>query len=111
MKIVRDNRDRKLVANAWTEWRRAFRVHNAEQHYAGKLVSRFYMKWRGKLSGLDSLENKGDHFALLLQKRDAARCWDLWRRTVALRRAESALAESVNLRILSTAVQTWKRRM
>jgi protein SFI1 len=111
MKVVRDKHDHQLVQDAWAQWRQAFRLRMSEQRYYQSLAMRFYKKWRLKLHQVDSLENKADHFVAIREKRQAARCWDLWKREMGLRRAESMLVESVGLRIMFSAMETWKRRM
>lgn len=111
MKIVRDKHDHKLLKDAWAQWKRAFHLRYTDQYFAQKLVLRFFKKWRLKLSQLDGLENRGDHLVVVREQRQAVVCWELWKGAVGLRRAESALAESVNLRILSASFETWKQRM
>lgn len=39
------------------------------------------------------------------------RCWDLWRKAIEMRKAERAMAERVELRILAGVMDVWKRRL
>ena len=111
MKTVRDDRDRALVQGAYAQWRQAFRLRLAEQQYFQRLAVRAYKRWRARLGEMDRLENRGDQFGVRREKRNVVRCWELWKRELSLRKAESAMTGSVGLRVLATAFDAWRRRL
>lgn len=111
MKAVRDSHDRQLVKGTYAQWRRAFRSRLAEQHYYRTLAVKIYRRWRAKLVETDQLENKGDQLVALREKRLVAGCCDLWRKELGLRRAETSMTESVALRVLAAAFNTWRGRL
>ncbi|KAI0693271.1 hypothetical protein BC835DRAFT_1354288 [Cytidiella melzeri] len=111
MKTVRDRHDMKLKKDAWAKWRQSYRSHISEQHYSQKLVLRLYQKWRMKSVKVDRLEGAADQFVAARMKLQKERCWDLWRRSIEMRKAEAAMAERVGLRILSNVMDAWKSRM
>lgn len=111
MKAVRDNHDRQLVRGAYAQWRQAYRLQLAEQQYYRTLAAQVFRRWRAKLVQVDQVENKGDQLVALREKRQVARFWDLWRKELALRRAESVMTESVGLRILAATFDSWRKRL
>ncbi|GJE87193.1 hypothetical protein PsYK624_032760 [Phanerochaete sordida] len=111
MKAVRDGHDRALVRGAYEQWRQAFRLRLAEQQYYRGLATRVFKRWRSRLVQMDQIEDRGDQLVALREKRQLARFWDLWRKEVAVRRAEGVLTRSVGLRILTTAFDAWKQRL
>lgn len=111
MKTVRERHEMKLKKDAWAKWRQSYRSHIAEEHYSQKLVLRFYNKWRTKLVKLGRLEDAADSFVARRAKLQKERWWDLWKKEMGVKNAERAMAERVGLRILSDAMDVWKRRM
>lgn len=111
MKTVRDHRDLKLKKDAWAKWRQSHRSHLAEQHYSEKLVLRFYTKWRKKLGKLDRLDNAGDQLARSRGSSQVEKCWILWKHAMEMKKAERATTERVGLRILTTAIDMWRKRL
>ena len=111
MKAVRDGHDRALVRGAYAQWRQAFRLRLAEQQYYRGLATRVFKRWRSRLVQMDQIEDRGDQLVALREKRQLARFWDLWKKEVAVRKAEGVMTESVGLRILATAFDAWKKRL
>ena len=111
MKTVRDTHDGALVRGAYAQWREAFRLRAAEQRHRQIMTAKFYRRWRARLVEKDQLENRGDGIVALREQRLTLRCWELWKRELAVRRAENTVTERVGLRILATTFDTWKRRL
>lgn len=111
MKIVRDARESKLRKDAWAKWRQSYQSHLSDRHYSQRLVLRFFQKWKAKFGQVDDLDAVADHFAYGKEQILMEKCWDLWRRALELRRAETVMAERVGLRVMGDAMNVWKRRM
>lgn len=111
MKTVRDNHDRRLKEDVWSVWREKHRSNAADQAYSRRLVMRLYGRWKGKMDRLGSLDRAGNHLLKAREADQVKRCWGLWLRAVEIRKAKHTMAERVDLRILSNAVDTWKSRL
>ena len=111
MKTVHDRHEMKLKKDAWAKWRQLYCSHIAEQQYSQKLVLRLYGVWKRKLVKLDRLEDAADQLVARRGKAQKERYWVVWKREMLVKNAERAMAERVGLRILSGAMNVWKRRM
>ncbi|KAI0374779.1 hypothetical protein BV20DRAFT_1010391 [Pilatotrama ljubarskyi] len=109
MKAVRERDELRLKKDAWAKWRQSYLSHLSEHHFARKLVTRFFNRWKGRLRKLDELDAAAEHFAYAREEHALERCWDLWRSATQLRLAEKSMRERVDLRIMAGAMDTWKR--
>lgn len=111
MQTVRQKREAKLLKDAWANWRQSHRSHLSEQHYADRLVVRFFKRWRTRLEDLEQLDAAVDHFLYEKEERSVERCWDMWRRAMEMRKAERMMVERVDLRIMGQTMEVWKHRV
>ena len=111
MKIVRFNREKTQKNDAWAKWRRLHQSRLSTQIYSRHLISRFFSRWKGRLVAVDAAEDAGGALAQAFDNRRVSKLWHVWRRAGVLRATESLLTERVNLRVMSDAVATWKKRM
>ena len=111
MKVVRLNREKKLKNDAWAKWRQLYQSRLSAQHHSKHLLARFFSRWKRRLSGVDAIEDAGETLAQVFDNRRASKFWQIWRKASALRAAEGLLAERVNLRVMSDAMEVWKKRM
>ena len=111
MKVVRLNREKKLKNDAWAKWRHLYQSRLSAQHYSKHLLTRFFSRWRGRLAGVDDVEDAGENLALVFDSRRVSKFWHMWRRASTLRATESLLVERVNLRVMNDAMAVWKKRM
>jgi len=111
MKVVRLNREKKLKNDAWVKWRQLHQSRLSAQHYSKHLLARFFSRWRGRLAGVDAVEDLGETLVQVHDSRRVSKFWQTWRRASALRATESLLAERVILRVMNDAMAVWKRRM
>ncbi|KDQ61051.1 hypothetical protein JAAARDRAFT_191170 [Jaapia argillacea MUCL 33604] len=111
MKSIREKRELKLKKDAWAKWRQLYRSHLSDQHYAERLVLRFYGKWKRKFVDVDHLEGAAEDFARLREEKGLGRYLGLWRRAVELRNAERAMRERVGLRVMTEVVDVWKGKI
>lgn len=111
MKVVRDHHDHLLKKDVWAKWKLAFRGYLAHQHYSQQLLIRFHDKWRQKLVKFDRMDATADTFAAGKEKSLVRKYWNMWERAVSARRAERVTIERVDMRILASAYDVWKRRL
>ncbi|KAJ3519427.1 hypothetical protein NM688_g9302 [Phlebia brevispora] len=111
MKTVRDNHDARLKQDAWMVWKQKYHVVAADRNYCRRLLLRFFSAWKGRKSRLDQLQVRGEDLISLRERSQMERCWALWRHAIQLRQTENIVAGRVDLRILSDALDTWKRRL
>lgn len=111
MQTVRQKREAKLLKDAWAKWRQSHRSHLSEQHYADRLVVRFFKRWRTRLEDLEQLDAAVDHFLYEKEERSVERCWDMWRRAMEMRKAERMMVERVDLRMMGQTMEVWKHRV
>jgi len=111
MKVVRLNREKKLKNDAWVKWRQLYQFRLSAQHHSKHLLARSFSRWRGRLAGLDAVEDVGETLAQVYDGRRVSKFWHIWRRASVLRATGSLLAESVILRIVNDAMAVWKSRM
>ena len=78
MKMVRDNHEQKLVQDVWARWRQGYQLHLSDQHFAEKLVYRFFNRWRCRLAELEQLDAAGDHFISIRESMSMERSWHVW---------------------------------
>ncbi|KAI0646947.1 Sfi1 spindle body protein-domain-containing protein [Trametes meyenii] len=110
MKTVRERDEMRLKKDAWAKWRQSHLSHLSEHHFERKVIVRFFSRWKSRVERLDELDAAADHFAYAREERAVERCWDVWRRGAELRLAEKAIRERVDLRVMTSAMDTWRRR-
>ena len=111
MKVVRLNREKKLKNDAWTKWGQLHQSRRTAQHYSKRLLARFFSRWKGRLAGVDAVEDIGETLVQVHDSRRVSKFWHTWRRASALRATENLLAERVILRVMNDAMAMWKKRM
>ncbi|CAL1704876.1 unnamed protein product [Somion occarium] len=111
MKLVREKREFTLLKDAWAKWRQSHRSHLAELHHNERLVGRFLHKWRGKLEDLEQLNAACDMFLVSQEDALVEGCWDMWRRTAEMRKAERIIADRAALRMMTKVFDVWKSHM
>jgi len=111
MKVVRLNREKKLKNDAWAKWGQLYQSRLSAQHYSKHLLARFFLRWKGRLAGVDAVEEIGETLAQVHDTRRVLKFWHTWRRASALRAKENLLVERVVLRVMNDAMVMWKKRM
>ena len=111
MKVVRLNREKKLKNDAWAKWRQLYQSRLSAQHYSKHLLARFFSQWRGRLAGVDAVEDVGETLVQVHDSRRVSKFWHIWRRASALRATEGIFAERVVLRVMSDVMVVWRSRM
>ncbi|TCD64438.1 hypothetical protein EIP91_004083 [Steccherinum ochraceum] len=111
MKMVRENHERGLLLDAWTTWKQEYQGHMSDQHFSGKLVVKFFTKWRSRLVSLDQLDAASEHFVSIRESMALERSWQVWRHSMHVVKTERTMADRVALRMLSEAMAVWKNRM
>ena len=111
MKVIRLNREKKLKNGAWGAWRKLHQHRLSTQHYSKHLLGLFFSRWKGRLEGVDVIEDAGETLAHVFDNRRVIKFWHTWKRASALRVTESLLVERVDLRVMSDTMAKWKKRM
>lgn len=111
MKVVRLNREKKLKNDAWARWGQLYQSRLSAQYYSKHLLARFFSRWKGRLAGVDAVEDIGEALVQVHDSRRVSKFWHAWRRASALRATENLLTERVILRVLNDAMVMWKKRM
>ncbi|GBE82341.1 hypothetical protein SCP_0407250 [Sparassis crispa] len=111
MKTVRENHETKLVKDAWAKWRQSYQSHLSGQQYSEKLVIRFLRRWKLRLGSLDQLDAAADHFIYAKEVEQVSKCWDMWRCTMEVRKAERTITERVGLRVMGDVMDVWRGRL
>ncbi|KAI0670486.1 Sfi1 spindle body protein-domain-containing protein [Trametes maxima] len=109
MKIVRERDELRLKKDAWAKWRQSHLSHLSEHHFERKVIVRFFNRWKCRVGKLDELDAVAEHFAYVREERAVERCWDVWRRGAELRLAEKTIRERVDLRVMTSTMDTWRR--
>ncbi|OSD01620.1 hypothetical protein PYCCODRAFT_1445611 [Trametes coccinea BRFM310] len=109
MKAVRERDELILKKEKWARWRQAYRLQQLERKFFHKLLMRYFDRWKNKLRKADELEAAADHFIYVKEERTLERCWDIWRQATELRVAEKFMRDRVDLRIMASALDTWRR--
>ncbi|EMD38501.1 hypothetical protein CERSUDRAFT_153416 [Gelatoporia subvermispora B] len=111
MNLIRERRESKLRKDAWAKWRQSYQSHLSDQHFCRTILFRFLRKWRLRLATLEEMDAAAEHFELLQQDRQLERSWDVWREALDVRKAEKILGERVDLRIITQALDVWKKQL
>ena len=109
MKTVREKRELKIQKDAWAKWRQSFRSHLSELQYNERIILRFFLRWKSSLSKLDGLEAAADRFYCRAECSAVVQTWKRWKRALAVRDAERAIAAKVGLRVKREVIQVWKK--
>ena len=109
MRAVRERDELRLKKDMWSKWRQLYLSRIAEQQCARKVLARFFERWSARLRKLDELEAAADYFEHVQDEKLRSRSWDVWRHRTELRVAEKTVSLRVNLRILTTAMDVWRR--
>jgi protein SFI1 len=111
MNVVRDNRSAKLKKDAWAKWRQLYQSRLSDQHYAERLIHRFYQLWRRTLSEIERMEVIADDQLDNLDRKNVRRCWHHWRMAIEIRNSERTISERVELRLMRDYMNIWKKRL
>lgn len=110
MKTVREKRERNIQKDAWVKWRRAYCCRLAEMRFTDRLVARFFLRWKTKLTNLGRLEVSADDFLERPTCSTVAHAWKLWRRALRIRNAAHLVTANAGLRVKREVVDIWKKR-
>ncbi|KAF8136617.1 hypothetical protein EV363DRAFT_1320052 [Boletus edulis] len=99
MKTIREKRDLKIQKDAWAKWRQSFRSHLSELQYNERIVLRFFTRWKSRLSKLDCLETAAEQFYRRTTCSAVLQTWKRWKRALAIKDAEKAVATKIGLRL------------
>jgi protein SFI1 len=111
MKLIQDRREGKLRKDAWAKWRQSYQSHLSRQHYAERLILRFYRRWEDSLAKLDHMEAVADEHQYVIEERTVERCWDCWRKAMQMKMMEKTMSERVGLRIMGKVIDIWKQHL
>ena len=109
MKTVREKRELNVQKDAWAKWRQSFRSHLSELQYNERLILRYLLRWKSRLSKFDSLETAADRFYRRTTCSPVLHTWKCWKRALALRDAEKAVTAKIGRRVKYGVVQVWKK--
>jgi protein SFI1 len=109
MKTIKDKVALRLRKDAWAKWRQSYLSHLSGQHYTEHLLFRFYCRWKERLSGLDELEHAAELHLGVVEQRWVGRCWNLWKRASDMRNAERLLLRRINLRLMGSTMDIWRK--
>ncbi|TBU50663.1 hypothetical protein BD309DRAFT_944429 [Dichomitus squalens] len=109
MRTVRERDELRLKKDTWSRWRQLYLSRIAEQQFARKVLARFFERWKAKLRKLDELDAAADYFEHEQDEKLRNRSWDVWRHRTDMRVAEKTVSARVNLRIMTNAMDVWRR--
>ncbi len=109
MKTVRERGELRLRKDMWSKWRQSYLSRLAEQQFSRKVLARFFDRWKARLRKLDELEAAADYFEHDQDEKLRNRLWDDWRHRTELRHTEKTITARVNLRIMTNAMDVWRR--
>lgn len=111
MNGIRRKREERLRKDAWAKWRQSYKSHLSEQHYAERLVLRFYRCWKEKLQKVDHLTGIADQVVQSRDGRMLEHVWSQWSHEAQLRGIERLIRDKVGLRITGEVMELWKNRL
>ena len=109
MKTVRERGELRLKNDMWAKWRQSYLSHLAEWQFSRKVAARFFNKWKARLRKLDELEAAADYFEHDQDEKLKNHLWDAWRHRTELRHGEKVITTRANLRIMTHAIDLWRR--
>ncbi|KAJ7172530.1 hypothetical protein C8R46DRAFT_1086306 [Mycena filopes] len=111
MKLIRDKRELKLVADALSKWRQSQRLRSADRHYAQSILLRYYDRWRKGVAHLDRLEGLADQLSRVIDGGALEQFWYRWKHAAQLQIAQKIVSDNVGLRIKTEVMDVWRKQM
>jgi protein SFI1 len=111
MKAVRKTRERRVLVQAWEKWKAGVREGEAERVYERRLMSVVWERWKEGLRKVGTMEVAAERFEEGLDGRMVERVWEKWKGVLGMRQREMVLVDRVNVRVMESAWDAWKKRM